>query len=393
MATILGLLIIAAISYLGTVYAFSKDKLPLHLRYLFFSGSEYIFLGIALGPLGLNLFPKSMMISLDPIIHLGLGWVGLFLGMQLRVVDINRLQTRHLAITFLQSLFTGLLVALALWFPLKGLFSSQGHLLPIAITVLAASAAVSSPTIMFLIGKESGFKDKIFKLFHIITNLDGVIAVAAVGLALTLLRPEANYYGRFLLLFQSICIGIFLGYIFTQLPREKLTENELIVIFLGFLLFSSGVGGVLQVSPLFINLICGTFLANTLKKDDKFYAVIINAEKPLYIVMLIIAGLMFSYPGAYGILLAFMIITIRFAGKYCFLSFAAPHLDPSIKFPQYSGFALISQGAMALTIGFAYLTTYPGSIAETVFSVIIIAVLVNEMIAPYLVTKVFRGEQ
>ncbi|MDH5541876.1 MAG: hypothetical protein OEY64_02815 [Nitrospinota bacterium] len=391
MAILLGLLIIAAISYLGSVYAFSKEKLPAILRYLFFSGFEYILLGIALGPIGLDLFPKTMTASFAPIIHLGLGWVGLFLGLQLRISDINRLQSNHLAITFLQVLFTGMLVALALWFPLKSLLSSQPYLLHVSVAALAASASISSPTIMYLIGKETGYREKILKLLHVITNLDGIIAVAVIGIAFTLLRPVAGYYGSLLLLFQSVGIGVFLGYIFTQLPREKLTENELIVIFLGFLLFSSGVGGILQVSPLFINLVCGMYLANMLTKDDKFHAVIINAEKPLYILMLIIAGIMFSYPGGFGLLLSFLIIVFRFAGKYLFMAYAAPRLDRSMTFPANAGFALASQGAMALTIGFAFLTTYPGNNSEILFSVILICVMVSEMIAPYLITKVFRG--
>jgi hypothetical protein len=390
MVAFAGLLAIAGLVWLGSIYIFSKEKLPTPLRYLFYSGLEFLIVGIAVGPLALNLFPFDKLSLLDPLIHMGLGWVGLFLGLQLRFLDLSRVRSRYVAVTFLQSLFTGLAVGLAVWPFIGRLLPGQEHLGLIAITVLAASAALSSPTVLYLLHRETGFKERVIRLLHLITNLDGVVSVFAVGIAFTLFRPDADFYGGAFLLLQAVAVGVILGYLFMLFPRKKLGEGEMAVVLLGFVLFTSGAGGMLQVSPLFLNLVTGTFLANALKKDDPFFSIIINAEKPLYVVMLITAGLLFTVPGTTGIMIALIVVVVRFAAKHLFMSYVAPKIVPNLNFPRNISFSLTSQGAMALVVGFAYLTAYPGPAADTLFSAIILSVVINEIAAPYLVATVFK---
>ena len=391
MVTLAGLIAIAGLVWLGSIYIFSKEKLPTPLRYLFYSGLEFLLIGIVVGPLALNLFPFDKLSLLDPLIHLGLGWVGLLLGLQLRFLDLSRLRTQYVAVTFFQSLFTGLLVGFAVWPLIGSLLPGQEHLALIAVTILAASAAISSPTVLYLLHKETGFRERVIRLLHLITNLDGVVSVLAVGIAFTLFRPDANFFGGTILLLQAVATGIVLGYLFLLFPREKLRGSEIIVVLLGFVLFTSGAGGMLQVSPLFLNLVTGCFLANTLDKDDPFFSIIINAEKPLYVIMLITAGLLFTIPGITGISIAVIVVVVRFAGKYLFMSFAAPKIAPSLAFPRNTSFALTSQGAMALVVGFTFLSAYPGTAANTLFSAIILSVVINEIAAPYLAATIFKG--
>ncbi len=390
MLAILGLVIIITIGWLGSIYIFSKEKLPTSLRYLFFSGWEFILIGIAMGPYALDLFPLEIILQLDPLVHLGLGWVGLFIGLQLKWKDLNRLHPEHFLVTTLQSVFTGLLVAMVSWPILEHFFQINENTLPIAVTILAASAALSSPTVVFLLSRETGFKDEVIRLLQMITNLDGVISILAVGIGFTLLRPEAAGIKVLILISQPLIVGCALGYLFYLIPHKKLSENETLVVIIGFLLFSSGAGGMLQVSPLFLNMIIGIFLANSLPKNDPFYAAIINLEKPMYVVLLIISGLLFTVPGKGALLLAFAIITVRLGAKFFFISNIAPRIDPHLKFPPKTGLALASQGAMALVVGLAFLSSNPGTLAKNIFSVIVVCVMANEIIAPYLVSHVFK---
>lgn len=390
MVTLAGLIALAGLVWLGSVYIFSKEKLPTPLRYLFYSGLEFLMVGLVVGPLALNLFPFDKLSLLDPLIHLGLGWVGLLLGLQLRFLDLSRLRTQYVAVTFFQSIFTGLAVGLAAWPFIGRLLPGQEHLGLIAVTVLAASAALSSPTVLYLLHKETGFRERVIRLLHLIANLDGVVSVFAVGIAFTIFRPDADFFGGTLLLLQAVATGTVLGYLFLLFPRKKLGGSEMVVVLLGFVLFTSGAGGMLQVSPLFLSLVTGCFLANTLKKDDPFFSIIINAEKPLYVVMLITAGILFTTPGVIGITIAVIMVIVRFAGKYLFMSYAAPKIVPNLTFPPNVSFALTSQGAMALVVGFAYMSAYPGASADTIFSAIVLSVVINEIAAPYLVAAVFK---
>ncbi|MFQ5430899.1 MAG: hypothetical protein ACE5EN_00165 [Nitrospinota bacterium] len=392
MEAVLGLVLITVISYAGSVYIFRKDKLPPKLRYLFYSGWEFILLGLAAGPLALNFFPREVLHSFDPVLNLGLAWVGLLFGTQLRYSDVVRLDKRHLAVTFWQALLTGAAVGVAS-IPAFYFFSGFPAAVDVsALVVLAASSSLSSPTVLVLLQKETGFRERVIRLLQLMTNLDAVVAVFVVGIVFTIFRPGISATDGALLLFQAALVGILLGFLFYLLPREKLSENEQLVILLGFGFFSAGIGSVLQVSPLFLNMVCGIYLGNTLKKNDAFYSVLFHTEKPIYVVMLILAGLMFRVPEGIWLVVIATAVVVRLGGKYFFVSRLVKKFEPGFHFPENGGLALASQGAMALVIGFSFLNVFHGEIGEALFSAIVACVMINEIIAPYLVSRVFRSE-
>jgi hypothetical protein len=391
MEAILGLVLITVISYVGSVYIFRKEKLPAKLRYLFYSGWEFILLGIAAGPLALNFFPEQVLHSFNPVLNLGLAWVGLLFGTQLRYTDIARLDRRHLAVTFWQALLTGSAVGLVC-VPLLFFFTPAPAAVAVsAAVVLAASSSISSPTVLVLLQRETGFRERVIRLLQLMTNLDAVVAVLAVGMAFAFFRPGASAAAGAFILFQAVLVGVLLGFLFYLLPRDRLSENEQLVILLGFGFFSAGIGSVLQVSPLFLNMVCGIFLANTLKKNDQFYIVLFHTEKPIYVIMLILSGLMFKLPGGLGIAIILVVVLLRLAGKYFFVSWLVKRFEPGFHFPENGGLALTSQGAMALVVGFSFLTVYRDAFGGMIFSVIVSCVMINEIAAPYLVSRVFKG--
>jgi len=85
-------------------------------------------------------------------------------------------------------------------------------------------------------------------------------------------------------------------------------------------------------------------------------------------------------------------VVVRLGAKYFFVSRLVRKFEPGFHFPENGGLALASQGAMALVIGFSFLSVFKGDIGEALFSVIVSCVMINEIIAPYLVSRVFRGE-
>ncbi len=394
MASVLGIIIIAAISYLGSIYVFSKEKLPTPIRYLFYSGWEFILLGMAIGPLALNFLPEEIIGELDPVIHLGLGWAGLIFGIQLRYKKLALLDRRHLTVTVLQAVLTGALAA-AVVAPMM-IFAREwsGGGLVVSVTVLAAASALSSPTVFMLVRKETGFKERAIRLLQVITALDAVVAIIAVGVVFSVMFPGSGSVADGIFHFsQAIGIGILLGFIFYLFPRKELSENEQMVVILGFVFLSSGIGGALQVSPLFLNLVCGIFLANTLKQNDTVHKALFHTEKPFYIIMLVISGLLFTPLSPFGFLIAIALVAARLAGKTFFLTRLVKRFEPGFDIPSNSGLALASQGAMALTIGLSLLTVQHGDVQRTVFSIIVTCVMINEMAAPFLAAKVFKEKK
>lgn len=393
MSAILGLVILVAIAYAGSLHIFSKEKLPPLIRYLFYTGWEFMLIGIIIGPLVLNFFPEFLLRELEPVIHLGLGWIGLLIGAQMRWGDLARVERWQLRLTLYQALFSSLLVMLAVFLPLHYYYTWGIGNAIVAATVIAASAAVSSPTVLALLGKERRFNATARQLLNVIASLDAMVAVVLMALGLTLLRHGLTSFTLGLkYLAQVAGTGLLLGFFFRHLPREKLKDKEQTVLMIGFVFFSAGVGGVLSVSPLVICFIAGVFLANTLAPEDPLYRAVSNTERPFYIILLLLAGLMFI-PSPITLGIALLVVMVRLWGKQYSLRWLLNRRAAPFPLPENGGLALASQGAMALVIGFAYLSVENGGMGRDVFSIIALCVMINEIAAPFLVGRVLADEQ
>ncbi len=388
MSAILGLMLLSAIAYASSLHIFSKEKLPPLLRYLFYTGWEFMLIGIVIGPFALDFFPEFLLRELEPVIHLGFGWVGLLVGTQMRLSDLARVERWHLRVTLYQALFSGLLVMLTVYLPLHYLYKWGAGEAVVAAAVLAASAAVSSPTALALLGKERRFEASARQLLNVISGLDAMVAVVLLALSLTLLRYGlVSFTLGIKYLAQATGTGLLLGFFFRHLPRNKLKDKEQLVLMIGFVFFSAGVGGVLSVSPLVISFIAGVFLANTLPPEDPLYRAASNTERPFYIIMLLLAGLMFV-PSPTTFAVALLVVPMRLLGKQYSLNWLTGRGGAPSPFPKNGGLALASQGAMTLVIGFAYLSVESGGMGRSIFSIIALCVMINEMAAPFLIDRV-----
>jgi len=66
MKLLLFIVIIVAIAIAGSRITFLNRKLPLGFRSIIFTGSEYIFIGVLLGGMGLNLVDAKSLKNLEP---------------------------------------------------------------------------------------------------------------------------------------------------------------------------------------------------------------------------------------------------------------------------------------------------------------------------------------
>ena len=105
MTPFLGLLIILLITFVGVRFLSRStiQKTPLFSG-LIVSGVPYILMGVMLGPRVFNFLNQSIIESLNPLISMAIGWVGLLFGLQLRWRNIRRFPQNYTLFTFLQSI-------------------------------------------------------------------------------------------------------------------------------------------------------------------------------------------------------------------------------------------------------------------------------------------------
>ena len=80
MKLLLSIVIIVVIAVVGSRLTFLNRRLPLGFRNIIFTGIEYIFIGVLLGQMGLNIIDSTSLNNLEPMLVFGLSIIGFLFG-------------------------------------------------------------------------------------------------------------------------------------------------------------------------------------------------------------------------------------------------------------------------------------------------------------------------
>ncbi len=383
---------IVTVSYLGANVVFTKDRLPAAIRDVFLTGWEFFIVGVAIGPAGLNIISSADLVQLDPFIALGLGWAGLIFGSQFHYNDLKKIDPAMIRLTVAQAVMVGaclfflcaVILSILMPVPFGALVSSS--------LAVAAAGAISSPTAISLMSSRFPKSQNTLKrALMIIATLDVGPALLVIGFVFLFFSHDASgqfSFGRgSLLLFYSMVISAALAGVFRLFDRDNLTDDDNLAVFIGFIIFISGIAFYLQLSPLFLSLLVGVFLANTLSHDDRIYAALHSTEKPFYVVLLVVSGMWWQGGGLGMWVMAIAITVARLWLKQECLNVASEYYLKDKRLPPNAGLGLGAQGSLALAIGLNFLIGYPGEVSHLVYGVIAICVIINEAMAPALIGK------
>ena len=98
MKFLLAILIIALIALIGSRMTYLNRRLPLGIRNILLTGTEYIFLGIILGRTGLNVLDPETLTKLEPFLLFGLCWIGFLFGLQFEAFQLKKLPRFYFSI-------------------------------------------------------------------------------------------------------------------------------------------------------------------------------------------------------------------------------------------------------------------------------------------------------
>ncbi|MHA1568555.1 MAG: hypothetical protein ACTSXZ_03720, partial [Alphaproteobacteria bacterium] len=91
MRTILGLLLLLVVAFIGAHSLRSRWNPPLLIKRLFDGGLMFLFVGVAIGPAGLDLINQVTLERAGPIVVFCLGWIGFLFGTHLEWRRLRRL--------------------------------------------------------------------------------------------------------------------------------------------------------------------------------------------------------------------------------------------------------------------------------------------------------------
>ena len=399
MKTLIVVGLIFAVSYLSTRLVFSTRFSLLGFRYLFFSGTEFILLGYMLGPRGLGLIPANIVESLDPLLHLALGWAGLMFGLQFNRRTVLLYRRRRWVLAFSQSLITSGVVGVTAWLLMPLIFPAiDEEMRRRAAAILGICAGPTAPSSIHYFSRVFQIRGRVDRLLKFIAGVDGIPPILLLGLAAGLLHVSivgmAEELPGWKWLLVGLFIGVVLGLLLSVLVGLDFKQEELLLFVLGVVALASGLAQYLHLPAVFLSFFAGVTTANTAWHREEIHKLAAHAEKPIYLTFLVLTGTLVVLDDVRVLTLAATLVLLRLLGKvvgnviWRWIPF-----EPRARSP-WLGLALVSQGGLTLVLAVDFYFLYSADLERAdptllVVSAVVVAVLANEVLSPLFIRGLF----
>lgn len=371
----------------------SRVRLPLGVQSLLLSGTEFVLLGLLLGHAGLRILDEQTLAGLYPFVGLGLAWIGLLFGVQWEARILRGLSLTGTAAALGQAAFTGAVVAVPFFYLFDHLFPMERGFALLGAVVVAAAASDTAQSglalaVRSLGGGETTRRNPIVQLLRYVTDLDGLVGVIAIGLAACVPVLHSGQSLPFWLAV-SVGLGLVLGLLVVFLTAHRLGEEELLLILLGTVLFSGGLSLHLSLSPLLVNLVAGSVIANLAGERARasIRTVLMRGEHAIYVLFLIVVGADWNLgsTAVAGLVVAYLVLRSlgKMAGAWLFFRSLRAQLPQAPRL----GLGLLSHGGMAVAIVVNLQQIHRSALTDAVISVVLVGVVVSELVSPALVRR------
>jgi len=400
MKALIAVIVLTALALVGSRRAFVPGKLPFFVQ-TFFTGAEFIIIGLLLGSDFLNLIDDATLELLQPFVCVILGWVGFLFGLQFDRRTVNNLPGGYIAVSAVEGLVTLAAVLPVAWYLLTKCTNAAPDVIAIAAVTLAASAACTGQTALALVEKRgrSGSR-QVMTLLRFISSLDPAVGVIAAGVGLSLFAVHPFDAVSFPMTLQwlviSVCLGSLTAWIFVSLTLTRTSQAELTVYLIGAIALAGGVAFALHLSALFVSFICGLVVANLTHVGSirgRVMTIMAHGDRFLYLLLLVLAGAYWKLPDIRMLIAALVYVAVRLVGKVAGGYLSTRRLARHHAVPPLIGLGLVSQAGMGLAIivELRFMVDHP--LTEVVMSVAILAIIINELVAPWLAIRTAGGAE
>ncbi len=397
MNPILVVLLLVLIGLLGARLGFAEREVPLGPRIFITIGGPFLFLGFILGPHMARVLSSATIGQLTPFLALGLGWIGVLFGLQLDRGHLRQFPLRYLALTWIQAAVAFAIVYLVGRLITDAWFARSYDAI---VLVAAATACVSTPAAIALISNTYMTRGPVTRMLFYAGSLDAAVGIVVIGFTLAAYHAGAPGRGLDLDLGEwlavTLLLGVFFGVLFLSLTRIRPRTQELVLLLIGLVLFAAGTAFYLSLSPLLVCMIAGIVIGNLSPMRRRIYTALSQWEKPIYIMLLVLAGALLEFPSWWIVPLVAAYVAGRVIAKWAG-GLVAWGLKPrGMRLPASFGLALTPQGglslAMAISFVLIYVPTAPElTVAKNIFfATVVIAVGISDLIGPFLVRAVLE---
>lgn len=390
------LLIIVFLAFSGYHLSFRNLKLPYFARQFYLTGTEFLFLGLLLGPQFLNLLDPETQNGLAPLKALVLGWIGLLFGFQFEFKNIRRFPLEFFTAAIIESLLTLILVFITVYLSLQCCFDvPEAHIMGIALILAAAAGCTSQTGLALLSPGQMKKHQKTIVLLRFISSMSGIGAMLFLCLAV-FFTPQQMSSGAGGFSWQGVAAGagVSLGLLLLSSLILSLRQNEgeLILVVVGMTVLACGLASAVGFSPLLTNFFLGLWIVNLSREKERIYQILMPVEKPTYLLLLFFMGVCVQFDSWWILVSAFVYCLYRISGKFI-AGVLISGLNPALKrFSPRLGYGLLAQGGLPLAILMDYHHSFHSDFLIRMTSVAILAIIYNEFLSPYFLARLLSKD-
>ncbi len=348
------------------------------------SGSEYILLGFVLGPHALGVVDRTTLSALEPLVHVGLAWLALVIGVDYGWVGSRRVPFPRLFGGFLLALFSGLAVAGAFAaYALRFNLLSGRELLLGCLGAGAVSCETTRHAVRWVVERYAA-RGPLSDLMGDLSDADDIVPLLCITVAFALAPNPALILnlpvGAFSI--ATLLIGIVLGLLGSALLRIESRPTETWGIVLGAALLGIGIAGRLGQSGLGLLFGLGMTIAHFSGKRAELREMLVRTEHAVLLPVLVLGGAYVDLrnaphlPWLVGVVVLAR-VAVKFAcGAILRLSPAAKGAGPLL------GFGLLPSGALTMAFGLAFSLRFPNHVGRAVLATAAAVAIFGELVGP-----------
>lgn len=379
-------------------------------RYVVLSGAEYLVIGVLIGPLVSPwLLTQRALDALQPFISLLMGLLGFTVG--LRTMRAFRADpATSVGVLSGVSVLGAVAMAMLLALDLLGVAPpADAKLFRWEITriygwvlsvecydahlwlalVVGASAVVTTSAVIQRTREQLGVSGATGELLTLLAEISQWVAIVALGMVLAVARSTSTLDAHGLGLTEwalvALTLGGLCGVLFSLFIGRDTEPQRIFLAGVGVVIFASGIGTALGVSPLFVNAIMGLTVALTSTHAEAVTRAMERMQHPLFVLIMLFAGAMWQPVTGLLWLLPLLYVLVRFAARALFV----PLFAHALLEPQRATLAhgMWSQGTLAVAVALNFSQRYP-DLSKVALSIVLPGVLLSELFSHRLLRAV-----
>lgn len=367
-----------------------QGRLPFSRRFMLV-GAEFLILGWALGEEGLGFLDRQMLGALEPLLVLGLGWIGLLVGLQFEFNILRKVPASFYGTGLFQGVIAMVALFLPLYFVLTRIFGSSPDVAAAAFFLAAAGAESSQHVLALALRERRRRPHAPVHLYRFSAELDNLFPMLALALLAGFLHQRAllpmeapSWLVTFKMVGLGTILGIVLGLLLSLLQKGVTKGAHHLLLLLGFLALSGGVARTLGFPALYVNFVAGMVSVNILGHRDDTWKLAAASERPFYTIFLVLVGAGWSLGSPWALLLAPLFFVLRILGKMLGMAVAGRlALGKRLLGPR-AGLALSGQGGISVALVASFYFLERGTLADCVYSVVLIGFVLSALVSPTL---------